>query len=204
MAIRKDFLQRRVRLQRLGDGRFGAGWASEIRPNGLVVTVSLPSFFATGDRVALDIYGHDEVAHTVASVTRAGAQTIELTFETDIRVYRPSPEEPRTPVPELPARVSLEGAALSARVVDVSPNGIGLVSVHKVDKGAVINIQVFAEDGAIEITGEVRYCRSIKGPREEYRLGARIQPPTRLDAAKWSRLLASDLTDETTPKARIA
>lgn len=204
MAIRKDFLHRRVRLQRLGDGRFGAGWVNEIRPNGLLVTVSLPSFFASGDRVAVDIYGHEEVAHTITSVARAGTQSLDLTFETDIRVYRPSPEEPRTPVPELPARVAHEEAVLSARVVDVSPNGIGLVSVHRVDKGATIGIQVFAEEGVIEVVGEVRYCRSIKGPREEFRLGARIQPPTRLDAAKWSRLLASDPMEPPTAKPQVA
>ncbi|MCW5943630.1 MAG: PilZ domain-containing protein [Fimbriimonadaceae bacterium] len=201
MPIRKDFLQRRVRLQRLGDGRFGAGWASELRPNGLVVTVSLPSVLSTGDRVALDIFGHDEVAQTIASVVRTTGQTVELAFESDIRVYRPSPEEPRTPIPEVPARVSFEGTALAARVVDASPHGIGLVSVHRFPKGAVVGIQVLADEGAIEVTGEVRYCRSVKGPREEYRLGARIQPPTRLDSAKWSRLLATDPTEDAKGRA---
>lgn len=132
----------------------------------------------------MNVDGENIVAEMKCNVLNIEGSICYLVISSTPKYTEPQ-FEPRTAV------VGISGCRLDAEgsfhVSDLSPKGMGIEADFEVSKGAVIRLNVTTQMGEIVVDGEVRYCRKMDGGR--FRIGLSIQELSRIESAKWLKLL---------------
>lgn len=85
--------------------------------------------------------------------------------------------------------VSLCDGEIEASMQDMSLNGLGILSPSPLKVDEIVPFRVFTAMGEVSGDAEVRYCRPIPTVPVSYRIGMRLQPLDRVNAARWRVLL---------------
>lgn len=203
MSLRKEFLNRRTRLQRLSDGRFFYGWIKSIKDGVVTIFTESEDLHRRGDRYALESFGIQHVAQFFGSAARSEPNYMDIAIEHPVQYLDPTPEEARTHISDLPLVLTWEGESVEGFLVDASTHGAGVVSQAYIDKGETVSLAIRVGGTTIQLKGEVRYCRKHRPLKDHFRLGLRLFPTDRLDSAKWSALVNAEYDEQAAkPAAR--
>lgn len=203
MSLRKEFLNRRTRLQRLTDGRFFYGWIKSIQDGIVTIFSEGEEVHRRGDRYALESFGIQHVAQFFGTAAGAEPRYIKIALEHPVQYLEPTGEEARTHISDLPLILTWEGESVEGLLVDASTHGAGVVSQAYIDKGETVSLAIRVGGTTIHLAGEVRYCRKHRPLKDHFRLGIRLHPTDRLDAAKWSALVNAEYEEQAAkPAAR--
>lgn len=85
--------------------------------------------------------------------------------------------------------VSLCEGQIEASMQDMSLNGLGIISPEPLKADEVVTFRVFTAMGEVSGEAEIRYCRPIPTVPVSYRIGMRLMPLDRVNAARWRVLL---------------
>ena len=182
-SAKVTFVNNRVRMQRLSDAKLFSGWVSSISKRHAIVQVSTILEVSAGDRFRFEVVGKGATALFEGRLEMASGTILVFGVTTSIRAF-PSKEDARARTRCLSALVyrlagseskEISGDAIEAQVVDISANGVGLLSQIQFAKGDRLHLEI--DQARARCEGEVRYCRS-----EEvgFRIGIRITQTDRL------------------------
>lgn len=189
MAMQKrGFTNTRTRFQRLSDAKLFSGWVRSFNRSGLVVSIAKEAVVGVGEVFMFQVFGHESLA--MFKATLALTMDEELTFAVmgPMQLLKSS-EEMRILVEGLTGSISFEGSETDVLFVDVSSNGAGLVSPEPLPKDAVVEVRIDSPQGTVVFEGRVRYCKALENTREQFRIGLQIQPQTRIDSARWAKVI---------------
>jgi len=181
-----QFRKTRCRIQRLSDAKMLTGWAVDLTPAQLVVSVKSQDVLAQGDLCILEFFGKKSnlIAKGMFTMALGGSYVFELSAQP--KITSPS-EAPRMAVSNYVCTFLWDGLRGEGSVVDVSITGIGLISSSALEKGEKIDLAIRTPNGEINCQGVVKYCRAIPDAFE-YRLGIELSFTDRLVLARWQRL----------------
>lgn len=124
-----------------------------------------------------------------AQVMSVSEMDFDFEITSQIR-YSAATESVRRLVSTTSATIEIEDEEpLEVMISDVSQNGVGFVSHSKFEKGTVCKLDIFSEHGVITATGSIRYSRTDGKNLHAYRTGVVFNTMSRIDEAKWRRLL---------------
>jgi hypothetical protein len=188
------FIQTRARLQRISDMKFFTGWVEAI--NHAEVRIRLKASHvvaARGDRFSVEVSGKEQTAAFIGEVTEVVGSVIALTLPRGM-VLQPKKENARVSMFGIRGRVMFEGSEYSITLVDISEDGMGLLSSANLERGTVIEFEIFTPIGSVNGAGEVRYCRADQDAPTQFRAGIHVNALDRIERARWNQLLNSTLT----------
>ncbi len=185
------FLHTRVRLQRLSDAKFFAGWVKDFSRADLVVRTAEPLPVTPNDVFMVQVHGH-----TSTALFRA---VLQHRFEHDLHLAIPEPvrfltanEPVRISVQGLTATITANGEAVEAKVVDLSARGAGLVTTSEFTRGDKVAVSFSTPLGIVECTGVVRYTKPEPAEDGYFRVGLELDDLGRIEHARWNRLIEQD------------
>lgn len=73
--------------------------------------------------------------------------------------------------------------------VDVSPNGVGVLTTVPWGRGHSVQFMIPTLFGDVNGSGQVRYARNLQEAPPVYRVGINIEAISRLDAQKWDQFV---------------
>jgi hypothetical protein len=188
------FIQTRARLQRLGDMKFFTGWVEAI--NHAQVSIRLKPSKATvvrGDKFSVEVAGKEQTAVFIGEVGEVSGVVIELTLTRGMALL-PKKENARVSMFGVRGRVLFEGSEFAITLVDISENGLGVISSSNLERGTIVEFEVFTPIGSVNGSGEVRYCRADADSPNQFRAGIQVSVLDRIERARWNQLLNSTLT----------
>src|SRR5271165_6402254 len=113
-------IQRRARLQRIGDPEPFNGWVVEIRERHVRIRLGATlQELSPGDRLNVEVVGKEHTAAFVGEVVSAGNWQVQLAITEDVELL-PRKESPRINILGGLCRVQFEGGEMSAISVDIS------------------------------------------------------------------------------------
>ncbi|MBX3120314.1 MAG: PilZ domain-containing protein [Fimbriimonadaceae bacterium] len=209
----RDFNGVRTRYQRLGDCRFFTGWVQNFMGNNIVVQSSTDVVLTPGQEFLFQIFGANAMAIFTARlravdsidmvknaefvfVEGTNAQVMSVTemdfdFEITSQIrYSRATESVRRLVTTTCATITIEDQSpIEVMVADVAYEGIGFLSGEKFEPGAKCTVEIFSEYGVISAEGEIRYSRPDPRNLQTFRTGIQFAEMSRIDEAKWRRLM---------------
>lgn len=203
MRVTQGLLDARVTFQRLHDARIVRGWIVGVEGGLLTVraTDGCPLSFGeqfaartarlNGD-VAFIVILRDAALVSAEESLRAAAKADRPTMlDFGERTYifevlgqmipMPPSGDPRYVCD--PARVIIDGAEAELR--DVSPSGLGVVTLTRHDVGEEVDVSVEGAGRPVKIKAEVRYCRQLATHPPLYRIGMHVLSADRIEQARW-------------------
>lgn len=184
----ESFKGTRAWLQRIEDAKIFSGWVQNLAQHDAVIETTACSDLRAGDEFMVQAFGHGECATFKARLRLCNGALGSFAIEGRIRFLR-SKEEPRLLVYGLVAQVEDEYAPFEARVVDISPSGVGLLASVPIEKGAKVRLSLTSPVGQVEASGVVRYSRQLSDGPAEFRIGVKLDKLDRLSQARWNKLL---------------
>jgi hypothetical protein len=181
------FSNTRVRLQRLGDAKFFTGWMKELTNISAQVTCKGGSKIESGDKFFVECHGKDKLASFQAVVDFGRGQDLVLSVTSQI-TYRAASESARVVVPGITGVANHNGLAFDFELIDVSENGMGVITSHPVSREERVTFYLVTPVGDIEGSGEVRYSKPDADAFGRHRLGFAMEPLDRLAQARWRQL----------------
>lgn len=188
------FIQTRARLQRIGDMKFFTGWVEAI--NHTQVRIRLRASKATvarGDKFSVEIAGKEQAATFIGEVEEVAGSLIDLSLPKGMALL-PKKENARVIMFGVRGRILFEGSEYSATLVDISDNGLGLLTKSNLERGTVVQFEIFTPIGEVRGSGEVRYCRADQEAPSQFRAGIQVSALDRIERARWNQLLNSTVT----------
>lgn len=201
-----QFKGARAQIQRVSDARFFGGWVEQLDWPKMRLKIETHLKPSLGDEFSVRLYGPDMDAVFRATLLqssfvaakpaapdaepRPALVTLGLHIHTAVDLVSSS-EDARFTAPDLRAYIRLPFKDVDVPVLDISSEGIGVLSPIKFGPRQLIQLQVFSQTKVIECTAEVRYCRKTRGPEQLYRLGLKVQELARMDAPYWRKLWAA-------------
>lgn len=209
----RDFNGVRTRFQRVSDCRFFTGWVQNFMGNSIIVQGSTDVVINPGQEFLFQVFGANSTAIFTARlnsidemdlvkkaefvfVEGSNAQVMsvsEMDFEFEVTSqirYSAATENVRRLVTTTSATITPEGKdPIEIMVADVSVGGIGFISDVEFVKGSTCKVEIYSEYGVIVAHAEVRYSRPDKKNLSSFRTGVMFQGMSRIDEAKWRRLL---------------
>jgi hypothetical protein len=188
------FIQTRARLQRIGDMKFFTGWVEAI--NHAQVRIRLKSTKAVvlrGEKFSVEVAGKEQTAAFIGEVDEVAGNVIELMLPRGMALL-PKKENARVSMFGIRGRVMFEGSEYAVTLVDVSESGLGVLSTANLERGTVVEFEVFTPMGSVSGSGEVRYCRAEPESPNQFRAGIQVSTLDRIERARWNQLLNSALT----------
>lgn len=186
------FATPRVRLERIRDGWLTWGWlpylggeSARLRPGSPQEPVAL------GERFTVQVQGSARVTTFMAEVVGQEAGEVVLRILGEMRCAPPA-MPPRSQVHQLQGVLRADGVETSVFLIDASDRGAGLLLSTPVLPGVQVTLEVPGENGPVQITGEVRYCRPLDTPPGHFRIGLQFQNLSPWTAAQWARLIQAD------------
>ncbi len=179
----------RCRLQRISDLKFFSGWVRQVTVDRIKVELKGKPIVATQDRFNVEA----SIEHATVSFPCDAIDVHGNMLTLDIS------GEPTLSTPGQEARYQANGITVSvhrgdgtpvqAEAVDISANGLGILTYDEVPRFAKTRLAVRGPFAAVECVGMVRYCRQDTVERDAYRIGFEIQFEDRLSKAMWLRLV---------------
>ena len=203
LRVTQGLLDARVTLQRLGDARILHGWIVGVDGVRLTVRAGDDPPVALGERFAARTARLNGDVAFLAQLTAAAPVCAEDALRRLSNAERPTMLDfgDRTyhfeilgqmlPLPASgdpryvcePTRVVVDGCEAELR--DVSPQGMGVVTLVKLPVGIAVRVVVPGERGPLEVQAEVRYCRALASLPPLYRVGLLVRSAGRVDRARW-------------------
>ena len=186
---RESFVNVRVRLQRLADAKFFAGWVRTLSDTEIVVDFAGAEDFEIGSKFFVTINGVQTAAVVQATLENQSPGFVTLRYDGVLRYLAPS-EAARRQVTGLTGVIGLDGTEIEMQVTDVSSMGFGAVIEGSLTRGTIVDIEVDTQFGNISGKAEVRYCRQDTQDSMKHRIGVLLTQLGRIETARWSRLIA--------------
>ena len=181
----------RTRLQRLSDAKFFSGWVTDLDDTELRVRLNVSGECEPGDQFLVEIFGNDVNCSFKAGLSVSFDNQAYLTILSPVQ-YRQATESARLSVSDMFGNVVTEESEIDVRVVDISRHGMGMIVRIPLPKGSQFSYKVISPVGELHGQAQVRYCRLDPSGNGLYRIGARIMDLTRVEQAKWNRLIERD------------
>jgi len=181
----------RTRLQRLSDAKFFSGWVTDLDETEVRVRLNVAGECEPGDQFLVEIFGNEVNASFKAGLSVSFDNQAYLTILSPIQ-HRAATESARLSVSDMFGNVVNEDSEVDVRVVDISRHGMGMIVRIPLTKGSQLKYKVISPVGELHGQGQVRYCRLDPSGNGLYRVGVRILELSRVDQAKWTRLIERD------------
>ena len=208
-----DFVGTRCRFQRLRDAKLFNGWIEDFNSEKLDVSTSAEATAQVGEEFRFEGFGHHISVVFTARIEEVGLfdltgpggslsvvdgssarmlesrrSTFRMTVCGPLR-FSASPESVRMQTPDLPIRIAFGASEVEGVAVDVSPNGIGVVSREEVKPGSTVAVQIATPTGPIRAQGLIRYCRKDTERDGHFRFGVMFTEMGRIERPKWDHYL---------------
>ena len=188
------FIQTRARLQRIGDMKFFTGWVEAINHSHVRIRLKPAKVpVARGDKFSVEVAGKEQTAVFVGEVTDVLGCIIGLALPRGTTLL-PKKENARVSMFGVQGRILFEGAEYPVTLVDISDNGLGVLASTNLERGTIVEFEVFAPLGSVCGSGEVRYSRVDPDSAHQFRAGIQVSVLDRIERARWNQLLYSTLT----------
>lgn len=207
-----QFAGSRVRFQRLRDAALFNGWVESFDGKHLSVTAATDRAVLAGDIAQFEIAGFSarsifrahlwDVAiasvnadcdvQTLAGMSLLHVKSVTMYFEVvgDVRLV-PSVEKGRLKSSSVGMNLLLpNGGTSQARIVDVSVEGVGILSEVSLAQNQEIPFVIESHLGPVQGVGQVRYCRRDSNSEGHFRIGIRLASLGRIDVHRWHRVIA--------------
>jgi hypothetical protein len=192
--IAESVADARVSLQRLSDARIVHGWVSEFDTTWFTARLTGNLSVAPGDKFTVRVFREGGDLAFIALARSAASGIFRFDIEGKISVHEPQ-GDPRYSR-QTPAYID----DFPATVVDVSPQGIGLITAVPFRPGDQITVAV----EGVQVRGEVRYCRPLRDAGSNYRIGLRLVPMDRIGRARWSEIVHAARESASSGSSRLA
>ena len=184
---RESFINVRVRLQRLTDAKFFAGWVRTLSDSEIVIDFAGQESFEIGSKFFVTINGVHTAAVVQASLDSQNGGFLTLRFDGTLKYLNPT-EAVRRLVTGLSGVVSIDGAEIEIQISDVSANGFGALVDGTLTQGNVVELEIDTPFGNVQGKAEIRYCRQDTKDSLKHRIGVQFVQLGRIETARWNRL----------------
>lgn len=184
---RESFVNVRVRLQRLSDAKFFAGWVRTLSDTEIVVDFPGPDAFELGSKFFVTINGVQTAAAVQATLVKHSPGFLTLRYDGALRYLNPT-EAARRQVTGLTGVIRLDETEIELQITDVSSKGFGAIIDGSLPRGTFVEIDVDTQFGNVSAKAEVRYCRQDTKDSMKHRIGFLLLELGRIEAARWTRL----------------
>lgn len=184
---RESFINVRVRLQRLSDAKFFAGWVRTLSDNDIVIDFSSGQEFENGSKFFVTINGVHTSAVVQATLENQSAGFLTLKYDNTLR-YLSTTEAVRRLVTGLSGTVIIDSAEIEMNINDVSINGFGAIIDGTLARGSIIDLDIDTPFGNVTGKAEIRYCRKDAKDSLKHRIGVQFVHLGRIETARWNRL----------------
>lgn len=183
---------RHTRLRaRDGEDIVASGWVVDVTKTQLIADLSHGEQMQVGQQLTVEIFGAKYDLHADATF-KAYVQDRALFGLENVDV-KPASEAVRMAVPFYQCEVVWQGLKGEASAVDISMQGIGLLTSARLETDAILELTVNSPEGEIRMQADVRYCYPTDPDHFEFRAGARLTFTDRICQARWMRLFANQL-----------
>lgn len=187
---RTDFLNKRIRLQRLSDARISTGWVAGLNKNIIVVRLNGSQFLRSGDMVYCEVEGEGDLLVFQSRFMNFSQNGLIFEITEAVRA-KESSIEARTFVKEVLIDVNTEALKFREKVCDLSRHGMAFECPQPLAPGTEFPFTLVYDGMDITAKAIVRNCRKLPMTLDRYRIGAQIGDLSRLDGAKWFRAMNS-------------
>ena len=188
------FIQTRARLQRISDMKFFTGWVEAINHSQVRIRLKASkTTVARGDRFSVEVAGKEQTAVFIGDVGEVVGSMIDLALPRGIALL-PKKENARVSMFGVRGRLLFEGSEYSVTMVDISDNGLGVLTPSNLERGIVVEFEISTPTGEVRGSGEVRYCRADPDAPNQFRAGIQVSVLDRIERARWNQLLNTTLT----------
>lgn len=178
----------RCRLQRLRDLKFLAGWVREVAPTQLQIELKDNVLVEVGDKFNVEASIDMATVGLPCEVTAVKNENLTLAITGDALLTTPG-QEARYQAEGISVSVHSEGRQIQSEAVDISANGLGILTFDQMQRFAKVRLAVRGSSAAVECIGVVKYCRADTFEKDAFRIGFEIQFEDRLSRAMWMRLV---------------
>ncbi len=184
---RESFINVRVRLQRLSDAKFFAGWVRTLSDSDIVIDFATGQEFEIGSKFFVTINGVHTSAVVQATLENQSTGFLTLKYDNSLR-YLNTTEAVRRLVTGLSGTVIIDSAEIEMSISDVSVNGFGAVIDGTMNRGSIIELDIDTPFGNVTGKAEIRYCRKDSKDSLKHRIGVQFVQLGRIETARWNRL----------------
>ncbi|HVL39138.1 MAG TPA: PilZ domain-containing protein [Fimbriimonadaceae bacterium] len=195
----EEFIDGRVRFQRLSDAKFFNGWVEDFR--GTVLTVEAADEFSLlpSDKFAFQLYGRKRDAIFMGEALRAssGEATVGRSkghlyrFRiTGDMTFSKSAENARFLARGARATVEHQEQVQDALVLDYSASGLGMLCPKSLPREGVVAINMAIGGVEMQCVAQVRYSRPTEGG--QFRTGFKILRFAASSQERWDRLVQQE------------
>ena len=183
----ESFVNVRVRLQRLPDAKFFAGWVRQMTDTEITIDYQGSEWFTLGAKFFVTVNGVESAALFPADLQNQSPGFIVLRITGEPR-YTKANEEARRSIVGLNGVLHLGESEVEMQILDVSAKGMGGMIEGAIPRGTLIDFDVDTQFGAVIGKAEVRYCRQEAKESMRHRIGLQIVSMGRIESASWMRL----------------
>lgn len=184
---RESFINVRVRLQRLADAKFFAGWVRTLSDSEIVVDFAGSDEFELGTKFFVTINGVNTAAVVQATLEMQSGGFLTLKYDSSLK-YLNATEAVRRLVTGLSGTLNIDGAEIEMQISDVSVNGFGAVVDGTLTRGSIVDLDIDTPFGNVTGKAEIRYCRQDTKDSLKHRIGIQFVQLGRIETARWNRL----------------
>lgn len=179
-AAIKKFQGTRSRLVRESDQKEFYGWVVETGTE-LIIAIDGEKP-AENERLEVFLGSKAGSCSFITTIGRTDGNRCAFAWPELIRIGEPNHEARRKS-----ERVSGK-IETPVEVMDLAPNGMGLLTDFRLETGANIDLRLTTDFGELCLTATVVYCR----PEDNlFRVGVKLQELSRLNQARWDQVLAA-------------
>ncbi|MBS1717151.1 MAG: PilZ domain-containing protein [Armatimonadetes bacterium] len=188
-----EFEGTRARFQRLRDLKLFSGWVEKASNLELILLIDEPHPLVEQDQCNFQLFSEDSSAMVQGIVIKTVADMAKgkdgILFRLTSQPRRlPAQEAPRYLVRNLEGFVDDLAGHIPFTVLDVSKNGLGLVTDFELFPKDEIAIKLLSAFGEIIMKGSVRYVRKV--PKTgRFRAGVQVQGAERTDVSLWRQVV---------------
>lgn len=207
-----DFVGSRARFNRMRDAKIFNGWVLDFAGNQIELSTSTDAVVEIGDEFRVEAFGNNismvfnaeiedigtisletcdvvkESSSAQVKVVSAKQVTFRMRLVGQVK-YSWSAESRRKRVDDLKCEVSYKGKELNCIVVDVSQQGLGVISTKKFESGEEFDVAISTKLGPVKGKATVRYCRPDADRPDHFRLGLLLEAMGRVDGPRWARFV---------------
>lgn len=162
----------RTRLQSYRTSRFSSGWITQVRDNHLFITLTVHDGGSIGDRYHIEVSDGIRLMMADATLVQSGETTGVFKLNGEVSIS--SANENRRMTIRCPGSLEVDGRSHEIAIVDISDDGLGILSDAKLERGQTAKIEAVLGSKAMEIEGKALYCKPLQRSRWAYRIGLHV------------------------------
>ncbi len=184
----KTFRNARCRFLIVKEGRWHAGWTQHLAQGEARVRLKTFVGLATGEEVVGECYGDGAVVRFSGRVAAQMGQEVSIGIVGSLG-FETCHESIRIEVVGIEGTLHIEGGEQPMIVADVSPASLGGFTGVPLRVGTVHDLTLRRANETIQCRVGVANCQADPTEAGACRVGFRIVELSRLDGARWSRLI---------------